>query len=252
MTKEVSDLLTILCSSFYISKHPDEKLSISKASIDLHKITQSFQDEKEKALQTYDNFDTNDIEDPKFIRRLEHLENKQSELERLFILKVPFPVLKKNPAPGEGRFQINEQLTGNITHPIVQEWYEKYTDLGGNHCFLFCQNEIIESSEKLKKIGLYQIRINAMVEVIDEVSLEGSYSFYRNFDSVPDACRYFMGQVGKDYNREELKEKIGKYVQICENGVPISDWSIINARINSWWYHEENKYNRGKTAVKSA
>ena len=133
----------------------------------------------------------------------------------------------------------------------MQKWYKKYTDLGGKHCFQFHQNEIIENSEKLKKIGLYQIKINAIEKVIDEVSLEGYYSFYRHFDSVPEACRYIMGQDGKDFNREELKKQIAKYFRICENGVPISDWSIINARINSWWYHEENKYNRGKTAVKS-
>lgn len=71
MTKEVIDLLTILCSSFYISKHPDQELSISKASIDLHKIIQSYQDEKDKAFQSFDNFDIDDIEAPKFIRRMD-------------------------------------------------------------------------------------------------------------------------------------------------------------------------------------
>jgi len=249
MTKEVTDLLTIICSSFYISKYSDQKLSISKASIDLHKITQSYQDEKDKALQSFDNFVIDNIEDPKFIRRLDRLVNKKREYETLFLLKNPFPLLKKNPVPGETQLQINEQFAGSITHPIVQKWYEKYTDLGGKHCYLFSQNEIFESIEKLKKIGLYQIKINAMEQVIDEVSLEESYSFYRNFDSVPEACRYLMGQDGNAFNRVELKKQMAKYVRICEKGVPISDWSIINARINSWWHHEENKYNRGKTGL---
>jgi len=249
MNKEVTDLLTIICSSFHISKHPDQKLSIPKASIDLHKITQIYQEEKDKALQPFDNFTIDDIEDPKFIRRMDRLKNKQSEYERIFLFHIPFPSINKNPAPGEGQFQIDEQFTGNITHPIVQKWYEKYTDLGGKHCFKFCQDEIIKNSEKLKKIGLYQIKVNAMEKVIDEVSLEGSYSFYRNFGSVPEACRYLMGQDGNDFNRVELKKQMAKYVRICEKGVPISDWSIINARINSWWHHEKNKYNRGKTGL---
>lgn len=244
MTKEIIDLLTILSSSYHISKHPDQKLSITAASIDLHKLIQSYQDEEDKALQSLDNFDIDDIEDPKFSRRLDRLKNKRMEYERIFNLKVPFPLLKENLGKGEGRFQTDEQFPNDITHPIVAKWYDRYVDLGGKDCLLFKKDEIFNSILKLKKIGQYEIRINAMEMVIDEVSLEGIYTFYREFGSVPDACRYYMGQDGKDYNREKLKEQIGKYARISEKGDPILDWSIINARINSWWYHEENKYKR--------
>lgn len=72
-----------------------------------------------------------------------------------------------------------------------------------------------------------------MEKIIDEVSLERSYIFYREFGSVPDACRYYMGQDGKGYNREKLKEQIGKYTRISEKGDPTLDWPIVNARINS-------------------
>jgi hypothetical protein len=244
MTKEIIDLLTILSSSNYISTYSGQNLSISEASIDLHKLMKSYQDERDKVLQSFDSFDIDDIEDPKFLRRLDRSKKKRYEYQNIFNLKVPFPLLEANPAHGEGRFQVDEQFADKIAHPIVAKWYDKYLDFGGKNCFLFKKDELFNSMFKLKKVGQYEIRINAMEKVIDEVSLEGSYTFYREFDSVPDACRYYMGQNGKDYNREKLKEQIGKYARISEKGDPILDWSVINARINSWWYHEENKYKR--------
>lgn len=91
----------------------------------------SYQDERDKALQSVDGFDIDGIEDPKYLRRLDRSKKKWLEYINIFNLKVPFPLLETNPEQGEGRFQVDEQFANKITHPIVVKWYKKYVDLGG-------------------------------------------------------------------------------------------------------------------------
>lgn len=83
--------------------------------------------------------------------------------------------------------------------------------------------------------------------IIEEVEkgaiLNGEYKELLEFASVPEACRYFLGEgeLGSQINNIKQKIKERALVFDKENQL-IEDWSVINTRINAWVDHQRDKY----------
>ncbi|HEX6982426.1 MAG TPA: hypothetical protein VF181_06675 [Balneolaceae bacterium] len=244
LQKDAKDLLSILCSSFYISLYPDQELSISELAVDLHKLQGLYQDELDKALEEFDGYSTDDIEKAQFLNRQNRLRKKLENLTDEFKRNAPKPIKKPKAESDKPGYEIDEGINSKTENPFIKKWYSRISSLGGDSCYKFNEDDLISAQKELEEISRYKIKLDAMKQVAEEASLQGSYAFYKDFKKVSDACNYYARELGEGLSRKLLKEKIRRYGRITENGEEITDWSVINKRINSWTEYEGNRYNK--------
>jgi len=243
MTKQQgNNLIKILCSSLWISHSINKELSVPDLAVDYKKLRGSFHQEMDEALREFDETSMKEVEESPFKPRLSNIDNKISKLSDQFRTNAPKPIKRESPSKGESKYVEIHDI--NVEeHPIIKKWFKKFTFMGGNHCYQFESDDLNTPKRKLSKIASYQIKYDAMQQVEDEASLNGQYHFQKEFQKVPDACKYFRKKLGDQYTRDLLKEKIKNRALIYENGDILEDWSTINRRINAWLHHEKNKYN---------
>ncbi|WP_237854889.1 hypothetical protein [Rhodohalobacter sulfatireducens] len=112
--------------------------------------------------------------------------------------------------------------------------------------FINCEpNVVAPLNAPLNKIGKAHIKLNIIETVIEDIELEGSFSLKQEFDTVPDACRYYEKELGEEITRDRLKSQIKKFAVFYENGEKV-EWSTINGRINTWVHDEGKKPNKQK------
>lgn len=241
LEEQANTLIRILCSSFYISHYANQELSIPDLAIDYKRLRGSFHQEMDEALFEFDGTSIEEVENPLFKKRLDRIDSKISDLLDQFMENAPEPIKRKASSDEELKY-VEEDSVSVEENPIVEKWLKKFSYMGGNHCYQFEPDDLKNAKRELLDIAKYQIKIEAMEHVADEASLEGKYNFYKEFESVPNACMYFKRQLGEEYTRDLVKQKIKAHARIFENGDTLDDWSTINTRINSWAHHEKNKY----------
>lgn len=241
--QQANNLIKILCSSFFISHFADEELSVTDLAVDLTKLNGSYQNIMDEALQEFNGMDIEDVEATLFQTRSNRIESKIPNLVDEFRDNAPEPIKESN---GDRLIYVEDcSINDKKETSIIGKWLNRFSSIGGNKCFKFQAEELNDAKKKLLEIARYQIKLEAMRQVSDEAALEGSFQFYKDFKSVPDACKYYRKQLGSKFSRKRLKQKIKRYAHIYEDGEVLKDWSTINGRINSWWHHEENKYKKG-------
>ncbi|NGP89696.1 hypothetical protein [Fodinibius halophilus] len=247
--EKVNTLIQILSSSFYISRHVGQELSIREIAVDLYKLTGLHEMEQEEYLLEFDGYGFEELEDRVFKNRRKKLEETRDRLVESVESVSPEPI--KNPDAtdkNDSFYKVDKEING-VDDPIVKKWHREFESLGGNSCYVFDQQGFDEIKSKLKKIARYQIKLNAIDKVIEEASLKGKYEFYKEFDSVPDACRYYDKKLGDRVTGERIKNKIRDSARIIEEGEEVS-WEKINNRINSWVRYENGKPTRKKEIPK--
>jgi len=241
--QKINALTQIFFSSFYVSSFSNQKFSIPDVAIDLTKLSGSYEDQLNTSLQEFDGIRYEDVEDSIFQGRYRRIENKILRLTDKF--KVPIPIKRKVSTDDniEKFVYVEGKSMDKISDDsIIGRWLHKLNPTGGKQYFKFESDDLKEAKKKLLEISRHQIKLIAMDQVADEAALKDSYQFHKDFNSVPDACKHFKKKLGDEYTRDLLKEKIKTYAQIYEDGDILDDWSTINARINAWARHEENKY----------
>lgn len=243
--REVNTLIQILCSSFYISRYVDQELPIKELAIDLYKLIGTYGKEAEETLQEFDGYTFEDVEAAIFKSRRNKLKKKLDSLVEKLEFESPEPIRSQNGSGKNSSIYKKADRLNADTHRIIQKWYSEFKALGGSTCYKFEQEEFDEIKKKLKHIARYQIKLKAMDQVAEEASLEGKYKFYKEFESVPDACSYYEKKLGDKVSRDLLKAQIKDKARIIEDGQEVS-WKKINGRINSWVDYENDKPNKKK------
>lgn len=241
--QQTNNLIQILFSSFFISHFTGEDLSITDLAVDLTKLDGSYQNMMDGALEEFDGKRFEEAEGSLFKRRLELIENKIDDLVEELKIDIPEPTKVKEAPEATLSYVEDPSIKDNQQNPIVAKWMNRFASMGGNIPFKFDSDDLNNIKKKLFEIAKLQIKYLAMKQVKDEAALEGVFQFHKDFQSVPDACKYYRKQLGDKFSRKLLKEKIKRYAHIYEDSKVLENWSTINKRINSWVQHEENKYN---------
>ncbi len=95
----------------------------------------------------------------------------------------------------------------------------------------------------LNKLGKARTKLNAIDTVLEDIELDERYNLRQEFESVPDACRFYEKELKNTVTREALKSQIKKFAVFYENGEEVV-WSTINIRINAWVNDEGKKPNK--------
>lgn len=92
------------------------------------------------------------------------------------------------------------------------------------------------------KLGKTFLKKRIIEEVKAGAILNGEYKHLLEFDSVANACQYFLGKEKLEDAIANIKERIKERALIYEKDEILEDWSVINTRINAWVDHERKKY----------
>lgn len=112
--------------------------------------------------------------------------------------------------------------------------------------YIQCNTEVVTPLKTpLDKIGKACIKLNLIETVLEDIDLEGSFRLKQEFETVPDACRFYEKELGEDITRDALKSQIKKFAVFSESGEEL-EWEVVDKRINSWVDHENSKPNRQK------
>jgi hypothetical protein len=242
-------LAQIFCSSFYISRYSNEKLSVKELSADVYKILEKYDTQFEDSIKEFDGYSYEETTSKKFKQRRTNIENKlEREIDEV-LKTIPFPI-KDESENDKKPYQADENFKFPIESEIVDKWLEKYSAMGGQseyerECYKFEDEDLKSIVSKLRDAGKYTIKDKAMQKVVDDAAQEGKYKFYKKFEDVPKACKYFDKILGDKVTRAAIKKKIKTYARIIENGEELK-WKVINKRVNAWVAHESNRYNRDK------
>jgi hypothetical protein len=246
MEKDTSDdklqalmLIQIYCSFYRSIHYVYNNFSLKKLSVDLYKILGSYNNQREKSLKEFDGYNYEKISSDEFDRYKNRITDKLDRFIEEIKSDIPLPRKDKS-ENDKNPYEIDEIFKEYIEHEIVEKWYNKYDRV----CYNFQSKDLQEVLNKVKEVGKYKIKDDAMQEVVDTAALEGIYKFYKKFNSIPDACRYYEGKLGKNVTRAAIKKKIKDKTRIVEDGEELKNWSTINNKINNWVRYENKKPNK--------
>lgn len=112
--------------------------------------------------------------------------------------------------------------------------------------YIKCNPDIVAPLKApLNKVGKACIKLNLIETVLEDIELEGSFRLKQEFETVPDACRFYEKELGEDVTRDALKSQIKKFAVFSDSGKEL-EWEVVDKRINSWVDHENSKPNRQK------
>lgn len=243
--KNINQLITILCSSFHISRYVDEgkgDLSIPDLAIDLSRLEGFYNDTVTESLKEFDGFTNEDIEKSSFQRRLKKLDKKCEELAQVIKRHIPLPlVLPKSLDESNRERSSHLNLQDQIEHELVQKWYHRFALIGGKSCCPFDDSDFIELQKLLQELALYKIKYDAMKEVEDNAALNGQYNFSRTFNNVPDACRWLYDQLEEPTLHYLVEQLRGDRIIIEKDGLPMTDSQKIYNQAYSWYQNLNEK-----------
>lgn len=234
-------LVQIYSSSFYMSHSLKNKFDAQELSVDLYKVFGLYEARFNESLKEFDGYTSEDVVEKKFKDRHSVISKKLENL--IGHLSVPKPIRNTSENDNEP-YYLDKDFETQSKSEVIGKWFERYLSIYGRTCYEFKSEDLENVLYKVKEIGRYKIKKEAMEEVADVSALEGSYEFHIKFKNVPTACRYYEEELGQDGTRKAIKEKIKAHAQIMEKGEELKDWSTINARINSWAHKENEKPNR--------
>ncbi|WP_441000641.1 hypothetical protein [Fodinibius sp. SL11] len=235
-------LLSILCSSFNISRYVDEgegDLSIADLAVDLCKIGETYDNQWITSLKEFDGYTSERVEATAFQRRLTKLGDKYSQLAENVKRNIPSPLIEqKDGKTKRVTFLENEEIDKSINHELVQKWLKKYNKLGGKSCYQFSQSALGSLQVHLEEIAQYKIKYEAMKHVEDRAMLTGSFTFDRTFSSVPEACRWLDDQI-EGVTFEKLKNEIRSERIVIQNGDEVlDDPEKLYDNVYSWYKNQ--------------
>lgn len=230
-------LAQILNSSFFISRYANQELSIPAISLDLYKIEEVYENEWEKNLVEFDGYGLEEIESKAFQMRHHKLKEKLGNLLTSYRYDASQPIIKKLDE-NKIEYRIADNFTQKIEHPITEKWYKKYTQMGGNKCFEFQEKDLEESRKRLIEIARYNIKLEAMQHISDEIYLEGTYHYSQKFDTVADACRWLSSKIEKPTREKYLNEIRSDRIIIEKNGKELTNPDTLYNHTYSWWQNQ--------------
>ena len=230
-------ILDLICTSKLESNFDGKRPSLNQAAIIYAEAKDIFSEKKYQYLKNFDGFVSKNLEElnrsllmtKKIIKQnSEKLENFKPEVKHLTYYRIRIE---------------------NLNSPKFQSYCKAYNNsISKNHRksvnVIDIPAEFTTSIEKpLLTLAKATIKLDVIKTVIEEIELEEKFTLKKEFESVPDACRFFENESGQNLTREKLKNWFKKYVLISQNGEEL-EWEIINKRINAWVDHENNKPNK--------
>jgi len=240
-------LLSIVCSSFNISRYADEgegDLSIADLAVDLCKLEETYNDQWIVALKEFDRYTTEDVEKASFQNRLTKLQDKCQQLEQNVKQNMPQPLTRQ--IEGETK-RLTLDIDKKSNHTLTHKWVKKYNELGGNSCYRFNKTDLEAVKSDLEEISQYKIKVEAMKHVEDRAMLTGSFTFERKFSSVPEACRWLEDQI-EMVTFKKLEKEIRSERIVIQNGDEILDDSKKLYDNTYSWY--KNQVDQGRKIPK--
>jgi hypothetical protein len=233
-------LVQIYCSFYRSSHYVYNSFSLKELSIDVHKLLGSYNNQREDNLREFDNCSSETTTSKKFRQRKNDILGKLDRLIDEINVTIPLPRMDESKNI-EKPYEIDDNFKFRIESELVEKWYGKY----GRECYNFQYDDLHQVLIKVKEAGRYEIKDGAMQHVAEVTLLEGTFQYYKEFKSVPEACRYYDKILGDKVTRAAIKKKIETHVRIIENGEELK-WKVINKRVNAWVDYESKRYNRDK------
>jgi hypothetical protein len=230
-------ILDLICTSKLESNFDGKRPSLNQAAIIYAETKDIFSEKKYQYLKNFDGFDSTNLEELKrsllstkniIKRNSEKLENFKPDVEQLTYYRIRIE---------------------NLNSLKFQSYCKAYNNsISKNHRrsvnVIDIPAEVTSSIKKpLLTLAKAIIKSDVIKTVIEEIELEEKFTLRKEFESIPDACRFFESESGQNLTREKLKNWFKKYVLISQNGEEL-EWEIINKRINAWVDHENNKPNK--------
>lgn len=243
--KQQKILLDLICTSRNVSGYSDSLPSLPQAAVMFTKLEGTHDEIEMENKKAFDGIDESGISDPGFEKKKETLQQITDRQEHII----------ENNIPANKNYASYSITLDQIKSDALRAFCLTFNHYSGSKQVReitltdFPDQTISSLMEPLTLLGTALIKLEVLRHIEEEVAFRGSYLFYKRFDSVPDACRYYSDQFADTCTRKLLKERVKTYARIYDDGKELTDWSLINTRINAWWHHEENKY--GKKTLKS-
>jgi len=244
LTQQLKNLLTVLCSSYSISRFHNEGkdiASIANLATDMMRLEDSYEKSWNERLKEFDGYTIEQVDTSAFQRRLQTLKDKWDEQAQHIKRTIPTPLVNESDDEEVNELITNDEFYKQIDTEIVQKWYTNFRERGGKKCFQFNHSDLQELYAPLKKLAMYTITYNAMEKVADITALEGQYRYSTTFKSVPDACRWLDKKYDQISFKKILADIKSRKITIKENDTTITDSDKLYKRTYSWYRNQNDK-----------
>ena len=232
-------ILNLICTSKVESRFVFGRPSYEEAATIYTELNDDIQDLKYQYLSEYDGYGKEQIKllesDRKRLKRI--IENNLKEIDEY--------------KPKVADHIHNEIEISKISSEKLQKFCITFnrSTTKSNHDtvrYINCSMDTVAPLRiLLNKLGKARTKLNTIDKVLEDIELDGRYNLRQEFNSVPDACRFYEKELENAVTREDLKSQIKKFAVFYEIGEEL-EWGIVDKRINSWVDHENSKPNKQK------
>lgn len=230
-------VLDLICSSKVESGFVCGRPSYKEAAMIYAELDNDIEDLKYQYLSEFDGFGKEQIEE---------LDKNQNRLIK--IIEKNLKVLEDY-KPIIGDHTYDEIDLSKIFSKKLKKFCISFNrSTGRRHLnvvqYVQCNPDIVAPLDApLKKIGKACIKLKIIETVLEDIELEGSFNLIQEFETVPDACRFYEKKLGEEITKNRLKSQIKKFAVFFENGEEV-EWAALNKRIDSWVRYENKKPNK--------